>query len=148
MENCVFCKMVNGDISVKKIFESDRFFAVLDQNPVTEGHTLLIPKAHYEKQTDMPAEDRANLGNSLGAVADLLNKFFGDNMNISNTSGEFASQSVPHFHIHLIPRHEGDRLWDGDKSRIVLDRSSGFERLKPSKEEIEQLANKLIGDKQ
>ena len=140
--------MVNEDIPVKKIFESDKFFAILDQNPVTEGHTLLIPKTHYEKQTDMPAEDRADLGTSLGAVADLLKKFFGDNMNISNTSGEFASQSVPHFHIHLIPRHKGDRLWDKDKSRIVLDRSSGFERLKPSKEEIEQLANKLAGDKQ
>jgi len=148
MENCVFCRMVSGEIPVKKIYESSKFFAILDQNPVTTGHTLLIPTAHYEKQTNMPAEDQAELGIALGAVVDLLNKYFGDNMNIVNTSGKFASQSVPHYHIHLIPRHEGDRLWNKDKSRIVLDRSSGFERLSPSKEELTELANKLIGDKQ
>jgi sulfate adenylyltransferase large subunit len=139
--------MVSGDIPVKKIYESDKFFAILDANPVTKGHALIIPKNHYQTIFEMPEEESAQMGKDIHAVAKMLGKEFGPHINIVNTSGEYASQSVPHYHVHLIPRQKDDRLWDGEKSKIVLDTSSGFERLKPSKEEVKELANKLMGEK-
>jgi len=65
---------------------------------------------------------------------------------IANSSGKWASQSIDHFHVHIIPRKEGDRLWDGEKSKVVLDRSSDFERLKPSGIELQSIANKIRGE--
>jgi histidine triad (HIT) family protein len=146
MSDCIFCKIASGKIPSTKIFESEHFFAILDLNPVKEGHALVIPKRHFEIQTEMNDDERKDFGVALGAVADLLKKEFGEHMNFSNTSGKFASQSIPHYHMHIIPRQEADRLWDGDKSRLVLDTSSGFPRLKLPKEEIAQLAKKLKGD--
>lgn len=140
--------MVRGEIPVTKIYESKHFFAILDLHPITEGHALVIPKRHFEKQVEMNAEENSDFGIALTSVANILKKEFGDHMNLSNTSGKHASQSIPHYHMHVIPRQEGDRLWDGEKSRIVLDTGSGFPRLEPSPEEIKQLADKLKGDTQ
>ncbi len=145
MSDCIFCKLASGEIPSTKLYESDCFYAILDQNPVTEGHTLVISKRHYKTQTEMNEEEMGDFGVTVGTVAKKLAEEFGNNMVIVNTSGEEASQSVPHYHIHLIPRKKGDRLWDGEKSRVVLDRSSGFERLSPKKEELESLASKLAG---
>lgn len=146
MSDCIFCKIASGKIPTTKVYESKYFFVILDLNPITEGHALVIPKRHFEIQTEMNDEERADFGVALGAAADILKKEFGEHMNFSNTSGKFASQSIPHYHMHIIPRQEGDRLWDDDKSRLVLDTSSGFPRLEIPKEEIAQLAKKLKGD--
>jgi len=146
MSDCIFCKITNGEIPATKVHESEHFFVILDLNPVKEGHALVIPKRHFEIQTEMNDEERADFGVALGAAADILKKEFGEHMNISNTSGKFASQSVPHYHMHIIPRQKGDRLWDGDKSKLILDTGSGFPRLEIPKEEIAQLAKKLKGD--
>ena len=148
-EDCVFCKMVSGKIPVKKIYESDHFFAILDNAPLIEGHALLIPKRHYNTIHDMNAEERAQVGEDMHALAEILKKEFGDHLTITNSNGKYASQEVPHYHIHFVPRKKDDRLWEAqDKSRLVLDKSSGFPRLNPPQEELAALANKLTGDTQ
>jgi len=147
MENCVFCKIETGDIPATKIYESKHFFAILDVKPIVEGHCLLIPKRHYETIHDMNKEESKQFGEDCINLANMLKKHWPD-LTIANSNGKYASQAVPHYHVHFIPRSKGDRLWDDDKSKIALDVSSGFERLSPSKEELTELANKLTGDKQ
>jgi histidine triad (HIT) family protein len=144
MDGCVFCGINSGKIRTAKIYESDNFYAILDVNPLVEGHTLLVSRRHYVGQGDMSSDERREFGVVLGAVVDKLTEEFSPEFTITNSSGEAASQSIPHYHVHIIPRRKGDRLWDGDTSRVVLDRSSGFERLDVSKADLEMLADKLL----
>ncbi|MFH1294558.1 MAG: HIT family protein [Candidatus Aenigmatarchaeota archaeon] len=141
--DCVFCKMVAGEIKPEKIYESEHFFAILDANPITKGHSIIISKRHFKTIFEMNDVETKQFGIDLFRISTLLGKTFGKHMNISSTSGEYASQSVPHFHLHFIPRQEGDRLWDGDKSRLVLDRSSGFPRMVINADDLRKLAMKL-----
>ena len=79
-------------------------------------------------------------------LANKMKNYWPD-LSISNSNGKGASQEVPHYPMHFIPRSKGDRLWDGDRSKLVFDVSSEFPRLEVPKEEINQLAKKLMGDK-
>ncbi|MFH0832893.1 MAG: HIT domain-containing protein [Candidatus Aenigmatarchaeota archaeon] len=141
--DCIFCKIISGDIAAERIYEDDYFLAFLDVNPVVEGHILLIPKKHCETIYDLGEGEVEKIGEAIQTVSNKLKSIFGPNINIVNTSGKYASQSILHFHFHLIPRRSGDRLWDGEKSRIILDRSSGFERIKPTKEQLKKLAEEI-----
>jgi len=140
---CIFCKIVKGEIPSHKIYEDDSYIAILDVSPVVEGHTLLIPKFHVETIFGLTDEQARDRGYAELQVVKKLEKVYGANIEIRNTSGKGASQEVMHLHYHLIPRKIGDRLWDGDKSRNVLDKSSGFERLKMTKEELEVIVRRL-----
>ena len=137
-DNCVFCKIGNGEIPSNRIYESDQFFTILDVKPIVEGHCLLIPKRHFVTIDEMNMEERNQLGRDCVTLAKILKKYWPD-LTIANSNGKYASQAVPHYHVHFIPRSEGDRLWEGDKSRIALDVSSGFDRLTPTKDELEQI---------
>ena len=129
-----------------KIYESDNFFAILDIKPLVEGHALLIPKRHYQRVDEMNEEEGRQLGVDMRNLSNLMKQYWPD-LSISNSNGKGASQEVDHYHIHFIPRKKGDRLWEGDKSKLVFDVSSEFPRLNVPKEEIDQLAKKLMGDK-
>jgi histidine triad (HIT) family protein len=142
-KDCIFCKIAKGEISSHKIYESNLFIAFLDVSPITEGHAVLIPKRHFEKVHGLNEAECTQLGKAIFSASMILERKYGSNINLSNTSGEHASQSVAHFHFHLIPRRKGDRLWVGEQSRIVLDRSSGFERLVPSNEELDSIRDEL-----
>lgn len=143
MQECIFCKIVQGKVPCFKIYESELFLAFLDINPIIEGHTILISKRHFEKIYDLKEREQEWLGMDLFQVIKLLERRFGPNVVISSTSGKYASQTVPHFHFHLIPRQKNDRLWDKDKSRIILDRSSGFSRLETTPKELKTLAKAI-----
>lgn len=109
--DCIFCKIVKGDISNKKIYEDDNFIGILDVNPKTEGHSLIIPKKHFKSLLDMPS----SLGNELIEACkkvslDLINNGKGDGFNLVVNNFEVAGQVVPHLHIHIIPRKTDDGL--------------------------------------
>ncbi|MBL7051473.1 MAG: HIT family protein [Nanoarchaeota archaeon] len=116
---CIFCKIIKGDIPSNKIYEDDYAFAFLDINPSTEGHTLVIPKKHYKNISDIPTEDLSKFMKSLQKVAKGLLKF-GNGLNILQNNGETAGQIVFHMHFHLIPRREGDGVsighWESKKN--------------------------------
>ncbi|KAB2337136.1 HIT family protein [Cytobacillus depressus] len=105
MSNCIFCKIINGEISSAKVFENEHVLAFLDISQVTKGHTLVIPKSHKENIFDMDAETARNLFEAVpqiaNAIKDELNPL---GMNILQNSGKDAGQEVFHFHFHLIPR--------------------------------------------
>ncbi len=110
-EDCIFCKIVKGEIPSTKTYEDDSFIGILDIHPKAEGHTLLIPKSHFKTFLDMPG----TLGNEmLEAVKhvglDLIKQGRGEAFNVFVNNGETAGQVVMHVHIHVIPRKKNDGL--------------------------------------
>ena len=113
VDDCVFCKMVAGQIPVTKIYEDEVVLAFLDIGPVSDGHTLVIPRQHFEKLHDCPVELLAQVGSRLGkiakAVAAAMNS---DGYNLLCNNGRAAGQFVEHLHFHIIPRNTGDGVFD------------------------------------
>ena len=121
MEECVFCKIVSNEIESFKVYEDDEVLAILDKNPVSLGHTLILPKKHYENIFDVPDE----ILEKMIHVAKMLAKKYKEKLNatgvnILNASGKDAQQSVFHFHIHLVPRYPNDNLdlWFDKKPKL------------------------------
>jgi len=110
MDNCIFCKIVNGEIPAAKVFENEHVLAFLDISQVTKGHTLIIPKKHYENVFELDEETAAAIFKEVPKVANALKTTFEPlGLNLLQNNGKAADQSVFHFHIHLLPRYdEGD----------------------------------------
>jgi histidine triad (HIT) family protein len=112
-DDCVFCKMVAGQIPVAKIYEDQVVLAFLDIGPVSDGHTLVIPKQHFEKLGDCPPELLAQVGSRLGKVAKaVVSAMSSDGYNVLCNNGRAAGQLVEHLHFHIIPRNIGDGVFD------------------------------------
>lgn len=112
-EDCLFCKMVAGQIPVTKIYEDEDVLAFLDIGPISDGHTLVIPKQHFEKLHDCPSELLCRfsfrLGKIAGAVSVAMNS---DGYNVLCNNGRAAGQLVEHLHFHIIARKTGDGLFN------------------------------------
>ncbi|MCR4691822.1 MAG: HIT family protein [Lachnospiraceae bacterium] len=127
-DNCIFCKIANGEIPSKTIYEDERFRVILDLGPATKGHALILPKDHYADLFALPEETAAEamkLAKKLGAQ--MKEKLGADGFNLVQNNGECAGQTVFHFHLHLIPRFKED----GQKI--------GWKPGKPSQEELEEI---------
>ena len=109
MDECIFCSIVEGEIPSREVYETDEVLAFLDANPLAEGHTLVIPKAHHERLTDMPESLAAEVMDALyhvtGAVEAAVDA---EATTVAFNNGEAAGQEVPHVHGHVIPRWAGD----------------------------------------
>jgi len=111
MENCIFCKIVRGEIPSVKVWEDEKFLAFLDIFPATEGHTLIIPKKHYENIFDMPKDVLKDSAEVAQKIAFLLKEKLGaEGINLLNSNNKIAGQEVPHYHIHIIPRYSKDEF--------------------------------------
>ena len=109
--NCIFCKIIKGEIPCTKIYEDKKTFAMLDISPASKkgGHTLVMPRKHYELITDLTDEDAKALMLTIKKVSKAILKF-GEGMNIIQNNKKIAGQFVPHAHFHLIPRFENDGI--------------------------------------
>jgi histidine triad (HIT) family protein len=105
--------MVAGQIPVTKIYEDEVIFSFLDIGPISDGHTLVIPKQHFEKLNECPAELLGQvftrIGRIAGAVAAAMNS---DGYNLLCNNGRAAGQLIEHLHFHIVPRNTGDGLFD------------------------------------
>ncbi|MGM0876257.1 MAG: HIT family protein [Bacillota bacterium] len=110
MSNCIFCKIINGEIPSAKVFENEHVFAFLDISQVTKGHTLVIPKVHKENIYELTPEIASKLFEVVPQIANSIKKQFQpEGLNLLNNNGEKAGQSVFHYHMHIIPRYgKGD----------------------------------------
>ncbi|ATP41775.1 HIT family protein [Solibacillus sp. R5-41] len=107
MSDCLFCKIINGQIPSLKVYEDDHVYAFMDIMPLTKGHTLLIPKTHCKDLFEMPEEVARNLYAAAPKVANAIKAAFNPTgMNTMNNNGESAGQTVFHYHLHLIPRYD------------------------------------------
>jgi len=111
MEDCIFCKIVKGEIPCQKVYEDDKFLAFLDINPFTPGHTLLVPKDHYRWVYDIPEFSQFSQIAKKIALAIIKSDLKPDFVTFL-TVGE----DVSHAHIHIIPRKENDSFKQGLKS--------------------------------
>lgn len=110
MTDCVFCKIIaKGEISSTEVYEDDTVYAFLDINPSSVGHTLVVPKKHYENLFDIPDAELGILGARVKKVARAVRDALkADGVNISMNNGRAAGQIVFHAHLHIIPRFEKD----------------------------------------
>lgn len=107
--DCVFCKIRDGVLPATKVYEDDRVLAVLDIHPLNDGHTLVLTKAHAETLWEADPEDLAAAVRAAQVVARAIREALKpDGLNVLQANGRAAFQSVPHFHLHLVPRWEGD----------------------------------------
>lgn len=134
--DCLFCKIVKGEIPSTKVFEDEKTLAFFDINPLTKGHSLVIPKDHYENVFDIPLEELKQVIVNAKNISENLKMSLGANgVNLVNASGEVAGQSVLRFHVHVIPRYDGDKLefteWWRSKAK-----QTGPEELKKLAEQV------------
>ena len=107
MSDCLFCKIINGDIPSIKVYEDEHVYAFMDIMPLTKGHTLLIPKTHCQDLFDMPEDVARNFYAAAPKVANAIKVAFNPaGMNTVNNNGAAAGQTVFHYHLHLIPRYD------------------------------------------
>ncbi len=108
-DDCVFCSIVAGDIPVRTVHETADVLAFLDANPLARGHTLVIPKSHAEHVGDLDAADASAMFDAVATLTPRLQAAVdADAANVGINDGEAAGQEVPHVHVHVIPRFEGD----------------------------------------
>ena len=119
-EDCIFCKIANGEIPSKTIFENDKFRVFFDLGPATKGHALLVPKEHFDNLYAMDDEFGREIIPTAKKVATVMKDVLAaDGFNLVQNNGEEAGQSVFHFHMHLIPRYKNDHamvLWKPGKT--------------------------------
>lgn len=109
--DCIFCKIVAGELPANVVTQSDRAIAIADINPATRGHALVLPRAHATDVRDIPRDDLEEcivLAQELSRRA--LERLGADGVNLLHSAGTAAWQTVFHFHIHVIPRYAGDPL--------------------------------------
>ncbi len=128
---CVFCKIRDGQIPSFKLYEDSKSLAFMDINPLNEGHCLVVTKVHVETIWDVPVEDlHAAMATAKRLAHAIRVALKPDGLNLLQANGRAAFQSVPHFHLHLIPRWAGDGKgfdWglvkgEMDKIKAIADR--------------------------
>jgi len=108
-EDCIFCSIVAGDIPARTVHETDDVMAFLDANPLARGHTLVIPKAHAEHVGDLNDDLASSLFAVVSELTPRIQSTVGaDAANVGINDGEAAGQEVPHVHVHIVPRFDGD----------------------------------------
>lgn len=108
-DNCIFCKIIAGEIPSHTLYEDEMFKVILDVGPATKGHALILPKNHYANLYELPEEDAAQaIKLAKKMMINMTNKLNCDGFNIVQNNGEVAGQTVFHFHMHLIPRYKND----------------------------------------
>ncbi|MBD5547658.1 MAG: HIT family protein [Lachnospiraceae bacterium] len=108
-DNCVFCKIIAGEIPSHTLHEDEQFKVILDVGPATKGHALILPKHHYANLYELPenmAADAMRLAKKM--MTTMTDKLKCDGFNLVQNNGEVAGQTVFHFHMHLIPRYKND----------------------------------------
>lgn len=111
MSECIFCKIANGEIPSATLYEDEYFRAILDLGPASKGHTLILPKAHAASLYELPDDIAGKamvLAKKLATKLDQVLEC--DGLNVVQNNGKAAGQTVFHFHMHLVPRYEGDQV--------------------------------------
>lgn len=110
-DDCIFCKLANGDIPTNALYEDDIIKAIFDLSPASKGHILILTKEHFDNIFSIDEETAAHVFKVAAKLAKAIREALNcDGMNILQNNGEISGQSVFHFHMHIIPRYEGDNV--------------------------------------
>ena len=128
-DNCIFCKIANGEIPSATLYEDENFRVILDLAPAAKGHALILPKKHAKNLFELPDETASKaivLAKKIAAA--LQDGLHAEGINLVQNNGEAAGQTVFHFHMHIIPRYQNDtvnvtwkpgKLTEEDKAEIL-----------------------------
>lgn len=105
--DCIFCKIAKGQIKARTILETQKSLAFLDAFPLAPGHSLVIPKNHYEKIQDMSSVDNADLFETVRKTVSMVDKITGATL-VAVHNGKESGQEIPHVHVHVVPRNSRD----------------------------------------
>lgn len=109
--NCIFCKIANGEIPSSTLYEDEMVRVILDISPATKGHTLILPKEHYANLYEISDEMAAHVTKTAKKMAKKMQEELGiEGLNVLQNNGELAGQTVFHYHMHLIPRYQEDKV--------------------------------------
>ena len=112
-DSCIFCKIANGEIPSKTLYEDEKFRVILDLGPATKGHALILPKDHFANLYELPEEEAKDVIVLAKKMAAKMTEKLGcDGFNLVQNNGEVAGQTVFHFHMHLIPRYKNGKNSD------------------------------------
>lgn len=137
-DDCIFCNILNGDIPSYTVYEDESTYAFLDVNPLSRGHTLVIPKRHGEELTDLNRDTVEAVFRTAHKVAGMVKeRLHPDGVNLLQNNGAAAGQEVGHVHVHVIPRYEEGR--DGF--------NFSFDQGELADDEAEELVKELRADK-
>ena len=110
-DSCIFCRIAQKQLPASSVYEDEKVMAFLDIRPLNEGHTLVIPKAHYENVFDVPRELNAYIHGVTKQIAIAVKKAMNaDGISIIQQNVKAANQDVPHLHVHVIPRYNGQKM--------------------------------------
>jgi histidine triad (HIT) family protein len=125
MNNCIFCKIIKGEIPCNKVYEDDKFLVFLDIKPVSDGHLLIIPKEHVIWMQDASDE----IISEIFVLTKKMMLALKNGLPCDYVQESVVGNEVPHFHIHLIPRHEGDNFrnfptgeYKGNKEKEIIEK--------------------------
>ncbi len=130
---CIFCKIINGEFPCHKIYENELVLAFLDINPVSIGHTLIIPKKHYENIFDIPEKELEEINKITKKLAIEYKKIFNaDGFTIHQANEKAGGQVVFHYHMHLAPRYidDGLSLWFHKNTQKKIDLTEVLKKIK------------------
>lgn len=133
--DCIFCKIANGEIPSKTLYEDDNYRVILDMGPATKGHALILPKDHYANLYELPDETAGEIMKLAKKMAIQMTRRLGcEGFNLVQNNGDLAGQTIFHFHMHLIPRYQADR------------QKIGWKPQEASQEELEAVKNQICGE--
>ena len=122
MSDCIFCKLANGEIPTPKLYEDESFAVILDAAPASKGHALILPKDHYANLFEIPEDVLQRAACVAKKIsAKLFEGLHATGLNLVQNNGESAGQTVFHFHLHMIPRYDGDTVRVGWKPGKLTD---------------------------
>ena len=133
-DDCIFCKIANGEIPSKTLYEDGDFRVILDLGPATRGHALILPREHADNLYELPEDTAAKVFVLAKKMATkMTEKLHCDGFNLVQNNGATAGQTVPHFHIHLIPRYENDG------------QTINWKQTSPTAEELAAVKEEILG---
>ena len=131
-DDCIFCKLANGDIPTNTLYEDDCVRVIFDAEPAAEGHVLILPKEHFDNIYELDDDTAGHVFKVAKKIATAMNKTLDmDGLNVVQNNGEAAGQTVFHFHMHIIPRHNDDTV------------NVGWEKHKVSRERIKDITDEV-----
>ena len=132
--NCIFCKIANGEVPSKTLYQDVKFRVILDLGPATKGHALILPKEHYKNLYELPEETAGEVMKLAKKMVTKMTERLGcEGFNLVQNNGDLAGQTVYHFHMHMIPRYQADGQKIGWKPQEV------------TQEELEEIKNTIVG---
>lgn len=140
--DCIFCKIISGEIESSKVYEDQDILAFLDLHPINPGHTLVIPKNHSENIYDIPVEDLQKVVKVAKELAIKIKRTLKtDGISIFQMNENAGNQDIMHYHLHIIPRHEGD--WFNNEIMKAVRKQ---QVTNPTREELNSVAAQIKED--